>query len=113
VLGTAPRDQRLHASAPQLSAALVVVVAAIGDHPVGALARPAAIARDGAGPVDEGKQLRDVIAVATGQRCGQRDAVRVDDQVVLGPNAGTVDGRTASQRTTAKSADVAAVYHSG
>jgi hypothetical protein len=30
-----------------------VVVAAIGDHPVATLARPAASARDGADPVDQ------------------------------------------------------------
>jgi len=48
-----------------------------------------------------------------GQRCGQRDAVRLDDQVVLRANTGAVDRRAASQRTTAKSTDVAAVYHSG
>jgi hypothetical protein len=62
VLGAAPRDPWLHASAPQLPTVLVVVIAAIGDHPVGALARPAAFACDGADPVDQGEQLRDVIA---------------------------------------------------
>jgi hypothetical protein len=90
-----------------------VVVAVIGDHPVLALARPTAFARDGTDPVDEREQLRDVIAMATGQRCGQRHTVRVDDQVVLGASAGTVDWRTAGQRTTAKRADVAGVYDSG
>jgi hypothetical protein len=89
-----------------------VVVAAIGDHLVGAPTRPPAFARDGADPVDEGQQLRDVIAMAPGQRCGQRDAMRVDDQVVLGTNVGGQRG-TASQQTTATSANVAAVCHAG
>jgi hypothetical protein len=43
-LGGAPRDHRLHAAAPQLAAVFVMVVAAIGNHPVRALARPAAAA---------------------------------------------------------------------
>jgi hypothetical protein len=90
-----------------------VVVAAIGDHPVRSLARPTVFARDRADPVNEGEQLRDVIAMATGQRCGQREAVTVDDQVVLGTSAGAVDRRTAGPRTTAKRADVTGVYHPG
>jgi hypothetical protein len=91
VLGAAPRDPRLDASAPWLATVRVVLVAAIGDHP----ARPTAFARNRADRVNEGEQLRDVIAMATGQRCGQRDAVTVDDQVVLGTSAGAVDRRTA------------------
>jgi predicted component of type VI protein secretion system len=51
--------------------------------------------------------------MATGQRCGQRHAVTVDDQVVIGTGAGAVDWRTAGQWTTAKSADVAGVYDPG
>jgi hypothetical protein len=113
VLGTAAGDHWFDASEPQLAAVLIVVVAAIGDHPVGALARPAAFARDGADPVDQWEQLRDVIAMATGQRCGQRHAVMVDDQVVLGTSAGAVDWRTAGQWTSAKRADVAGVYDPG
>src|SRR4051812_16622116 len=113
VVGAAAGDPRFHASAPQLPTVLVVVVAAIGDHAVRSLARPATFARDGADPVDEGEQLRDVVAMSTGQRCAQRDAVTVDDQVVLGTGAGTIDWRMAGQRTTAKRADVAAVYYPG
>src|SRR5215208_575675 len=89
------------------------VIAAIGDQPVRSPARPTAFARDRADPIDEGQQLRDVIAMATGQRCGQRHAVTVDDQVVLGTSAGAVDRRTAGQRTTTKRADVAAVHYPG
>jgi hypothetical protein len=85
VLGAAPRDPRLHASARQLPAVLVVVVATIGDQPVRSLARPAAFARDRADPVDQWEQLRDVIAMATGQRCGQPHAVTVDVRWCLEP----------------------------
>lgn len=34
VVGLPPRDDRLHASRPQLPAVLVVVIAAVGDEPV-------------------------------------------------------------------------------
>jgi hypothetical protein len=36
---------------PQLSAVLVVVIAAIGDHPIQSPARPTALARDRADPI--------------------------------------------------------------
>ena len=90
-----------------------MVVTAIGDHPIRSPARPTAFARDRADPIDERQQLRDVIAMATGQRRGQRHAVTVDDQVVLGTGASSVDWRTAGQWTTAKRADVASVYDPG
>ena len=113
MLGAAPRDPRLHASAPQLPAVVVVVIAAIGEQPVRSLARATAFPSARADPIDEGQQLRDVVAMATGQRCGQRHAVTVDDQVVLGTSAGAVDRRTAGRRTTTKGADVAAVHCRG
>ena len=68
VLGTAPRDHWFDASATQLATVLVVVIAAIGDHLVGALARPAGFARDRTDPIDEREQLRHVVAIPAGQR---------------------------------------------
>jgi hypothetical protein len=65
----APRDPRLHVSAPWLPTVLVGVVAAIGDDPVRSLARPTAFARDRANPVDQWEQLRAVVAMEIGQRC--------------------------------------------
>jgi hypothetical protein len=91
MLGRAASDHRPHAAAPQFAAVLVVVIAAIGDHPVGALARPAAFARDGANPIDEREQLRHVVAISAGQGDGQRRAVKLDDQVMFGTSAGAVN----------------------
>jgi hypothetical protein len=85
VLAAAPRDPRLRAAAPRLPTVFVVVVAAIGDHPVRSLARPTAFARDRADPVDQWERLCDAIAMASGQRCGQRHAVTVDAQWCLEP----------------------------
>jgi hypothetical protein len=91
MLGGAPRDHWLHAAAPQFAAVLVVVVAAIGDHLVGALPRPAAFARDGADPIDEREQLRHFVAISAGQRDAQWHAMKVDDQVVFGAIASAVN----------------------
>ena len=68
MLGRAPREHGLYAAAPQFAAVLVVVIAAIGDHLVGALARPAGFARDRTDPIDEREQLRHVVAIPAGQR---------------------------------------------
>lgn len=49
VLDAAPRDDRLDPPGPQQAPVLVVVVAAIGQHDVGLLARPAGLAGDRGG----------------------------------------------------------------
>ena len=70
-----------------------MVIAAIGEHDVGLLARPAALAGDrpGVQGIEQRQQLGDVVAVAAGQRDGERNAGGVDEQVVLGARAGTVN----------------------
>lgn len=79
----AARDERLYPPAPELAAVLVVVIAAVGEQLVRALARTAGLAAQRAEPVDERQQLGDVVAVAAGERDRQGDAVGVDQQVVL------------------------------
>jgi hypothetical protein len=56
-LGCAAGDDRLDAAGPQLAAVLVVVIAAVGDQAVGALAWPAGLAADRADTVDPRQQL--------------------------------------------------------
>ena len=97
VRGVAPRDDGLDAARPELAAVRVEVVAAVGDQPVGALAGAANPAADGGDAVDERQQLGDVVAVAAGQRDGQRDAACVDQQAVLGAQAGAVNRRGPGQ----------------
>ena len=64
---------------------LVVVIAAVGDDQVGLLARPTDLSthRAGGKGVQERHQLGDIVAVAAGQRDGQRDPRGIDQQVVL------------------------------
>ena len=66
-------------------AVLVVVVAAVGRDEVGLLARAPDLPGDrpGVQDIEQRQQLRDVVAVAAGQRDGQRDPAGVDEQVVL------------------------------
>ncbi len=57
-----------------------MVVAAVGDDAIGALAGPPGLAADRADAVNQGKKLGDVVAVAAGQRDGERNAAAVDDE---------------------------------
>jgi hypothetical protein len=83
VLAVSAGDDRLDAARPEFAAVLVVVVAAVGDETLSALARAAGLAGDGADVVDQRQQLGDVVSVAARQADGQRDAVAVGDDVVL------------------------------
>jgi hypothetical protein len=93
VLAAAACDAVADAAVAQQAPVLVVVIAAVGDHQIGLLAGPAALARDGPGVqvLQQRQQLRDVVAVPARQRDRERDAGGVDEQVVLGARAGTID----------------------
>lgn len=83
MLGASARDPVLQTTRSELATVLVVVIATIGDHSLGALSRSPPLAFDRSGPVDERKELGDVVAVPAGQRDGQRHAARVDVQMVF------------------------------
>ena len=85
VRDTAPGDDGLDVPGAQQPTVLVEVVAAVGEQHVGLLPRPADLPGDRAGVqlVKQRDQLRDVVAVPAGQRDGQRNPGRVDQQVVL------------------------------
>ena len=83
VLGLAAGDDRLDASLPDKAAVLVVVVAAVGDQCARSASRSADAAADGRHPIEQLEQLGDVVAVAAGERPGERDTAAVYEQVVL------------------------------
>jgi hypothetical protein len=91
VLGLAAGDDRLDAALPDEPPVLVVVVAAVGDQ----RPRSASWATDPAAhrwhPVEQLEQLGDVVAVAAGERPGERDATPVYEQVVLAAATAPVD----------------------
>jgi hypothetical protein len=77
VLGLTAGDHWLDPAFPDQPAVLVVVVAAIGEQRLGPSTRPPDSATDGRHPVEEVEQLGDVVAVAAGERPGQRDPAAV------------------------------------
>jgi hypothetical protein len=93
VLDAAFCDDGLDPARPEQPAVLVVVIAAIGEESIGLAAGTAGLASDRprVEVLEERDQLRDVVAVAAGQRDRERDAGRVDEQVVLGAGAATID----------------------
>ena len=91
VLGLAAGDHGLDAALPEQAAVLVVVVAAVGDQRVGSPSRPADAAADRRHPVEQREQLGDVVAVAAGERPGERDPAAVYEEVVLAACPAAVD----------------------
>jgi hypothetical protein len=83
VFGLAAGDHGFDAAFPDQAAVLVVVVTAVSEQRLGSSPRPADPAADGRYPVEEVDQLGDVIAVAAGQRPGQRDAASVYEEMVF------------------------------
>jgi hypothetical protein len=77
VVGLAASDDRFDAAAPEEAAVLVVVVAAVGDQRPRTASRPTHPATDGRHPIQQLDQLGDIVAVAAGDRPGQRDPGRV------------------------------------
>lgn len=55
VLGAASRDHGLHAALPELATVLVVVIAPVGEHPLGPFAGAPWLPGDGANAIDEGQ----------------------------------------------------------
>lgn len=91
VLGLAAGDDGFDPAFADEAAVLVVVVAAISDHALGTLAGSADGAADGRHLVEQRDQLGDVVAVATGDREGERDPGRVDEEMVLGAGSAPVN----------------------
>ena len=77
VFGLAASDDRLDATLPDEAAVLVVVIAAVGDDTVGPSPQSAGASAYRRHPVEQRDQLGDVVAVAAGERPGQRDPGRV------------------------------------
>lgn len=99
VLGAALGDDGFDPARPEQPAVLVVVIAAIGEEAVGLAPRAAWLAgnRPGVQQFEQRDQLRDVVAIAAGQRDRERDPGGVDEQVVLGAGAAAIDRRGPGQ----------------
>jgi hypothetical protein len=84
VLGLAAGDLGRDPELAQQVPVLVVVVAAVGGDPVGTPSWSADRAAHRRHALEERDQLRDVVAVAAGERPGERDPGRVYEKVMLG-----------------------------
>ena len=91
VFGLAAGDLGADAAPAQLTAVLVVVVAAVGGDPVRTPARTADLAAYRRYALDERDQLGDVVAVAARDRPGERDAGGVYEKVMLGAGSGSIN----------------------
>jgi len=77
VLRLSAGDDRFDAEFPDEAPVLVMVVAAVSEQPLRSSPRPAGAAVYRRHPVEQRQQLRDVVAVAAGERPGQRQAAGV------------------------------------
>jgi hypothetical protein len=91
VFGLAAGDLGFDATGAEFAPVLVVVVTAVSSDPVGPAAWPADRAADGRDPLDERDQLGDVVAVAAGERPGERDPGRVYEEVMLRAVSGSIN----------------------
>ena len=85
VFGAAPGDDRSDASLAKSAAMRIRIVATVGVDDLGFAERSAACAANRRDSVDQRQQLRDIIAVRAGHDHADRNAVRVYEDVVLGP----------------------------
>ena len=92
VSALAASDYRFHAELPDEPAVLVVVVAAVSDQGPRPAAWPSGPASDGWHPLEQFDKLGDIVAVAAGERPGERDPAAVYEEVVLAPAAAAIDG---------------------
>jgi len=91
VFGLATGDLGFDPAGAELPPVLVVVVATVGGDPVGPPTRPAGLAAEGRDALDKRDQLRDVVAVAAGDRPGERDSGRVYEKVLLRAVSGSIN----------------------
>jgi hypothetical protein len=89
--GVAPCDLGCDPTFAELAAATGVVVGAVGADTRRPSPRPADLAAHRRDAVDERDQLGAVVAVAAGERPGERDPTRVDEEVVLGAVSGSIN----------------------
>lgn len=95
VFALTPSDQRLDPARAELASVLVVVIATVGEQPLGPPTRPAAPAGHRLEAIDQRQKLSHVVAISAGQRDRQRDAAGIGQQMVLGAGARAVDWRGA------------------
>ena len=98
VPGATPGEVRGDLEPADLVPVDLVVIAAVGVQVLGAAQWLATLTADRRDGLDQRDQLGDVVAVAAGGDCRERDAVRFDDQVVLAAGLPRSPGWSAGRR---------------
>jgi len=83
MLDATPGDRWLDTARSERPTVLGMVIAAVGEQPLGSPAGSSGLASDRADPIEQREQLGDVIALAASECDPQRDAVSVGDQMML------------------------------
>ena len=83
VCGVAPRDLGPDPALAELAATTVVVIGAVGADTFRSPPWPADLAAHQWNTIDKKDQLGAVVAVAAGERPGERDAATLNEEVVL------------------------------
>jgi hypothetical protein len=91
VLGLAASDLGSDPALSKLAPVPVVVVASIGRDALGSLSRPTYLAAHGRHSLDQRDELGYVVAVAAGERPGERDPRGVDQEVLLRAVPGSIN----------------------
>jgi hypothetical protein len=91
VLGLATSDLRFDVARTEFAPVLVVVVAAVGRDSLGPSSGSADLAAHGWDALDQRHELGNVVAVAAGDRPGERDPGRVYEKVMLGAVSGSIN----------------------
>ena len=91
VFGLAAGDLGCDPAGAELAPVLVVVVAAVGRDAVRPATRPTNLAAYRRHALDQRDELGDVVAVAAGDRPGERDSGRVYEKVMLRAVSGSIN----------------------
>ena len=91
VRDAAPGDHRFDALSPDQAAVLVVVIATVPEQDVRPSTRSSHASRDRGDLGEQWHQLGDVVAISAGQGHRERDALPVDEDVVLAARPRAVD----------------------
>jgi hypothetical protein len=91
MLCLAPGDLWPDPASSELAPLWPMVVGAIGGDSIGPSTRPADLAAHGRHTLDQRHELGYVVAVAARERPGERDPGRVDEEVMLGAQSGSIN----------------------
>lgn len=87
----APGDHGCDPASSQLDQVVLVVIGAVGEHALGSTAWPSGQPAHRGDAVEQRDQLQDVVAVAGAQPPGERKAIAVDEEMVLGARTPAID----------------------